>query len=124
MTRRRYPPDHSGATAWQSIGDIAEELARLRYVNQRAAKFSPSSVQSIMLAKLALDEGADYERAFRNCISTNFDGLLRADYIPPGDTGETPPGGENAGGAVVSGGKQRGENHHAGSLGRQGKTAS
>ena len=47
-----------------------------------------------------------------------------ADYIPPGDTGETPPGGENAGGAVVSGGKQRGENHHAGSLGRQGKTAS
>jgi hypothetical protein len=37
-----------------------------------------SSVQSIMLAKLALDEGTDYERAFRNCISTNFDGLLRS----------------------------------------------
>jgi hypothetical protein len=35
-------------------------------------------VQSIMLAKLALDEDADYERAFRNCISANFDGLLRS----------------------------------------------
>jgi hypothetical protein len=75
---RRHPPDHSGATAWQSLGDIAKELARLLYVNRRDAKFSPSSVQSIMLAKLALDEGMDYERAFRNCISTNFDGLLRS----------------------------------------------
>jgi hypothetical protein len=67
---KAHPPDHSGATAWQPIGDVAEELARLRYVNQRDAKFTP------MLAKLALDEGTDYERAFRNCISTNFDGLL------------------------------------------------
>jgi hypothetical protein len=66
---------HLGSTAWR-LGDIAEELARLRYVNQRDAKFSPASVQSIMLAKLALDEGTDYERAFRSCISTNFDGLL------------------------------------------------
>jgi hypothetical protein len=30
---------HLGSTAWRS-GDIAEELARLRYVNQRDAKFS------------------------------------------------------------------------------------
>ena len=66
---------HLGSTAWR-LGDIAEELERLRYVNQRDAKVSRSSVQSIMLAKLALDEGTDYERAFRNCISTNSDGLL------------------------------------------------
>jgi hypothetical protein len=56
---------------------IAEILARLRYVNQRDAEFSPSSVQS-MLEWLALDEGTNYERAFRNCISTDFDGLLRS----------------------------------------------
>ena len=64
----------------ESIGPhyLTRQVARLRYVNQRDAKFSPSSVQSIMLAKLALDEGTDYERAFWNCISTNFDGLLRS----------------------------------------------
>jgi hypothetical protein len=38
-SRMTRPPDHSGATAWQTIGDIAEELARLRYVSNATLNF-------------------------------------------------------------------------------------
>jgi DNA invertase Pin-like site-specific DNA recombinase len=41
--RRRSPKGHQ-----RSLREIADELAKLGYVNERGAKFSPSSVQSML----------------------------------------------------------------------------
>jgi hypothetical protein len=41
--RRRSPKGHQ-----RSLRNIAAELARLGYVNERGARFSPSSVQSML----------------------------------------------------------------------------
>jgi hypothetical protein len=70
------PPDDSA----DSTGERLEARYDAEFFAVVSAIHCASSVQSIMLAKLALDEGADYERAFRNCISTNFDGLLRSGF--------------------------------------------
>jgi hypothetical protein len=41
--RRRSPKGHQ-----RSLGEIADELAKLGFLNQRGVMFSPSSVQSML----------------------------------------------------------------------------
>jgi hypothetical protein len=41
--RRRSPKGHQ-----RSLREIVNELAKLGYLNERGAKFSPSSVQSML----------------------------------------------------------------------------
>jgi hypothetical protein len=109
----------------QIIGphQVTRQVARLPHVNQRDAKFSASLVQSIMLRQ----RNPLYWRSWlsmrvqimRGLFGTAFllisTACFAADYIPPGDTGETPPGyggpvyggpgyGEPAYGAPVYGG--------------------
>ena len=81
-------------------GNVAKELARRRYVNQCDAKFSPSSVQSIMLRQcnpLCWRSWLSMRmRIMRGLFGTAFllisTACFAADYIPPGELGETPPG--------------------------------
>jgi len=86
----------------QIIGphQVTRQVARLPHVNQRDAKFSASLVQSIMLRQ----RNPLYWRSWlsmrvqimRGLFGTAFllisTACFAADYIPPGDTGETPLG--------------------------------